>query len=127
MVTAHTGIGSATAAAANREGKNRFIRSLCAVVCTTLTGRAGQLTQEEQGEGSGGGRRKRCDGRKDGGRAGVGVMAARAAVEFGWILEGLQVVGHRYLGEKNHDEHGKRGDLRPPAGGLAVPMAEPEA
>jgi len=53
-------------------------------------------------------------------------MAARAAVQFGWILERLQVVGHRDHGKKNHNEHDQRGDLSSQTGAPAEPVAQPE-
>ena len=52
-------------------------------------------------------------------------MAARAAVEFSRILQGLQVVGHRDYGEKDHDEHRQRGSLCARTSAVAASMKQP--
>lgn len=54
------------------------------------------------------------------------VVASRAAVELGRILESLQVVGHRDHRKKNHYEHRQRGDLRPHADTLVGRMPQPQ-
>jgi len=54
------------------------------------------------------------------------VVAARAAVEFSRVLDGLKIVGHRDHGEQDHDEHRQRGYLRPSVCAFARSIAKPQ-
>ena len=59
-------------------------------------------------------------------RAQSRVVAARAAIEFGRVLDGLKIVGHRDDGEEDRDEHRQRDHLKPPACAFAWSIAKPQ-
>lgn len=67
---------------------------------------AGKLRENRDGE--------RRDRGEDGVGVGDNVNPAETAVGFGWILERLQVVGHRDHRKEDQDEHGEGDELHAP-------------
>jgi len=74
------------------------------------------------------------DGQRDGGRRrkngvrmGVCVDAAKAGVDLGGVLDGLQIVSDGDDGKQDEDEHGQGDPLGPPASACPRSKAHPEA
>jgi len=53
-------------------------------------------------------------------RAGIRMVTPRTAVQFGGVLERLQVVSHRDHRKEDHDDHQKRDNLCARTGAVAA-------
>lgn len=71
-------------------------------------------------------REGRCR-RKDGVRMGDNVVATKAGVDLGWVLDCLQIVGDGDDGKKREDEHRQGDPLGSPVFARLRRKADPEA
>lgn len=60
-------------------------------------------------------------------RVGDYVVPAQTAIDFGWILDGLKVVGDRNDRKQDEDEDCQRDELSPPSGADVARVPQPQA